>query len=454
MSTTYPLFVQCAVGLEELLRAELRVLGLCDDVASGRGAGASGAILRALSPRGASRATPGGVEVRGGIEGLWAICLRSRLADNVRLRFKPFVARDFDRLQSSLRKLPWRAYLAPGTHVSVRVSSRQSRLWHTGAIAERVAAVLTEHAGLKVQEGGSSEQVVFVRAEDDEIQVSLDASGPRLSQRGYRPHVEQASVRESLAAALYQALLGATLGVPDEAGGLLGATQSVADEAAGLLSHAAGPGGAAPLAPYFWDPFCGAGTVVLEAMHIAHGGLAGGLRDFAFERWRNHDAQAYGQYKLATHDAVARASPWPELRALGSDSSERALAAARHNTQLADASLGGRLSPSIAWLHGDVLGVMEQVPQGAFVLTNPPYGKRLPGGRPRAGPPTSRPSQVHPAVLQFLSVLERRPDLRPVVMLLGGEARHVLPSSAPALFRTQNGGLPVSARLLRGPGEP
>ena len=163
------------------------------------------------------------------------------------------------------------------------------------------------------------------------------------------------------------------------------------------------------------------------------------------------ELQQLGEFDLKTSSWVE--TP-PELRALGSDSSERALAAARHNTQLADASLGGRLSPSIAWLHGDVLGVMEQVPQGAFVLTNPPYGKRLPGGRPRAGPPTSRPSQVHPAVLQFLSVLERRPDLRPVVMLLGGEARHVLPSSAPALFRTQNGGLPVSARLLRGPGEP
>jgi len=53
-------------------------------------------------------------------------------------------------------------------------------------------------------------------------------------------------------------------------------------------------------------------------------------------------------------------------------------------------------------------------------------------------------------VKKLLRVLKQRPDLTPVVLLVGGAARDVIPKDRPALFRTKNGGVPVSARLLAG----
>jgi 23S rRNA G2445 N2-methylase RlmL len=113
---------------------------------------------------------------------------------------------------------------------------------------------------------------------------------------------------------------------------------------------------------------------------------------------------------------------------LGSDASERALAAARGNYEAGNFD-GGE------FLLGDIERVVENVPEGALVVTNPPYGKRL---------------EKAEGVQKLMRVLKARPDLKPAVALLGGAARSAVPKSARALFRTKNGGIPVSARLVAG----
>ncbi len=381
-STTYLVFVQTAPGLEPLLAEELsEVLG-------------SGVSVKQQD---------GGVVVRVSREQLFRLCLGTRLAESVRVRLKSFIAREFRALEGTLGKLPWRAFLAAGSSIDVRVVCHRSRLWHTGAVTERVLAVLGQRFGLQPGRAEEGAAQVHLRITGDAVQASVDAGGYRLHRRGYRSHTLAASVRETLAAAAARQVLG--------------------PETSGEFGAKAGQ--------VLWDPFCGAGTMALEALLLARGALAGERRSFAFESWPTHDAALFAATRdSARLDASARA-PRPDLRAILSDRAAEALEAARHNTQSAG------LSPVVEFRHGTVTDVEQSIPPGALVLTNPPYGRRLHEGG---------------ALESLLGVLERRPDLRPVVLLVGGAARKKLPPSFRAALRTQSGGQNVSVRVL-GPGK-
>lgn len=372
--TSYVAFVACGPGLEGLLEEELRELGFVP------------------------RPTPGGAEIRTDSVGLWGACWRSRLAESVRVRLKPFVARDFDTLMRELERLPWRAYLAPGGSCAVSVTCHKSRLWHSDAVAERVGDVLRNRAGAAPSAEAEVDLRIFVRLQRDRVQVSVDAGGARLHRRGYRTHVAPASLRETLAAALVR------VGVD-----------------------------AAPEARVLWDPFCGAGTIALEWLESQLGRPAGVRREFAFERWPTHPAETYREWAAS----VPRESPTDALgryRVIGSDQSSRSLDAARANAAAAG------LDASCEWTLGDFEEASRHVPEGALVITNPPYGVRIGTGDQRGD-----------VLVRWGRLLERRRDLRPVVQLLPA-ARQVALGGAgqfETAFRTSNGGIAVAAQLLR-----
>lgn len=369
-TTSHRLFVQCALGVEPLLKAELAEFGIV------------------------SKEAEGGVECRGDFNLLTQVCLCSRVAESVRVRLKEFEARHFTDLEKKLRALPFRAFLKPKERVRVKVVCQKSKLWHSDAVKARVEGILRDHVGWKISESEAA-QLVHVRLEEDRVQVSLDATGERMHRRGYRTRVEKASLRETLASALCLSL-----------------------DRAAYSSEA----------PIVWDPFCGSGTIPLEMLSYCHGRLPGVDRTHAFERWRSHDAEAFRQQKTKLVESCPAKAPAPNLRAFCSDVSDSAIEAARENAKASG------LEVACEFFVGDILEVAQKVPPGAFVLTNPPYGKRI----EEAG-----------AVKKLLSLLNKRPDLRPVVILVGGAARKLVPKDRPALFRTKNGGIPVSARLLR-----
>lgn len=366
--TSHRFFVAVSPGLESFLTEELAALGIT------------------------ATALRGGVEARGTSEELWLACLRSRLAESVRVRLRPFVAKDFEALRSGLGRLPWHAYLPAGASVDVDVTCHHSRLWHSDAVAERTFGVLSERRGARPTEGAADEPTsrVFVRLERDEVQVSIDASGERLHRRGYRTHVAEASLRETLAAALV---------------------------------HAARRSGARGTA--LWDPFCGAGTILLEWLEMELGRSAGARRAFAFERWPTHDEGAYAEL---VSSLPSDAAPPPELRAFGTDVAERAILAARANAESAG------LAEHFELIHGDFEASVARVPEGAWVISNPPYGVRLEEGD---------------ALGRLSRVLSKRRDLRPAVLLLGGGAKR-FQSSLPfaTCAKTKNGGLPVRIDVL------
>ncbi len=378
--TSHRFFVACSPGLEPLLVEELASIGV-------RGT-----------------ACPGGAEARGTTDALWTTCFTSRLGESVRVRLRPFEAKDFGALSSGLERLPWHAFLPQGSAARVSVTCHHSRLWHSDAVADRVFEVLGRRRGVRPErartdedaedEGsGAPEDVarVFVRLLRDEVQVSIDASGERLHRRGYRTHVAEASLRETLAAALV---------------------------------HVARR--QAPEAPFLWDPFCGAGTIPLEWLESTLDRPAGARRSFAFERWPTHDAPGFAVWR-AEHET--RRSLEGPFCSLGSDISERSVAAARKNAELAG------LSEHAQWIHGDFETAARDVPRGALVISNPPYGVRVDEGN---------------VLARLERVLASRKDLRPVVLMLGGPARRWqshLPFST--VTKTKNGGLPVRIELLR-----
>jgi putative N6-adenine-specific DNA methylase len=172
----YDCFAQCAPGLEDLVAAELRQLG--------------------IHP---GRRDPGGVAFRASTRQLYAANLWLRTASRVLVRRASFRATSFAELQLAAEALEWDRWFGPETRLVFRVSTTRSRLYHTDAVAERLLRVTG--AG----PGDGPEQLVTVRLVADQVTVSFDSSGDRLHRRGWRLETAKAPLRETLAAAMVAA---------------------------------------------------------------------------------------------------------------------------------------------------------------------------------------------------------------------------------------------------------
>jgi putative N6-adenine-specific DNA methylase len=178
-------------------------------------------------------------------------------------------------------------------------------------------------------EDGPQYQVDFSILKD-RVTIALDSSGAGLHKRGYRDRGGIAPLRETLAAALV------------------------------LLSYWN------PERP-FADPFCGSGTIVIEAALIGRA-LAPGLgRSFAAEGWPQLGEELW---RRARQEARDQARPAPAHRLAGTDIDKRALDFARHHA--ARAGVGD----DVHFQEADV-GALTSKRSYGCVLTNPPYGERL-----------------------------------------------------------------------------
>ncbi len=320
---TLPLFAVTAPGLEPLCAAELRALGI--------GAGPE----------------PGGVAWTGTVDDLHRANLWLRTASRVVLRVASFRARTFFELERHARKVPWERFVSPGRPVRLRVTSRKSKLYHEGAIAQRLLEAIDRAAGgigaaaaekgreEDEETGDAGEQLFVVRVLRDEFIVSADTSGALLHLRGYRQAVAKAPLRETLAAAC---LLGS------------------------------GWDGRSPLL----DPMCGSGTLAIEGALIARG-IAPGLahrespRRYAFMEWPEFDA---GRWRAVVDEAEAAARPSGEVPIVASDRDAGAVAAAEANAERA--GVRGDLDLSVR-----ALSAVAPPAGPGWLVTNPPYGARV-----------------------------------------------------------------------------
>jgi putative N6-adenine-specific DNA methylase len=311
VSELFQLFVVTAPGIESLTARELALLG--------------------LTPSGTE---PGGVSFLGSMVDLARANLWLRTATRVLIRLGSFHARALGELERKCAALPWRDWLVPGAALAVRVTCRKSRLFHQRAVAERILAA-SGASGTPVTDAAPDDedrlgQLVVVRLFRDECMVSLDSSGALLHRRGYRLQTAKAPLRETLAAAL----LIASGWRPDE---------------------------------YLVDPFCGAGTIPIEAALLARRIPPGARRDFAFRHWPRWDDARWRTLITETEAAALSRAPAPIV---GADRDAGAIAAARANADRA--GVAGDIEFRVA-----ALSALAPPAGRGHLVTNPPYGVRV-----------------------------------------------------------------------------
>jgi putative N6-adenine-specific DNA methylase len=173
-------------------------------------------------------------------------------------------------------------------------------------------------------------QLIVVRVERDRCTVSVDSSGELLHRRGYRQAVARAPLRETLAATM------------------LAAVRYDASR---------------PLV----DPFCGSGTVVIEAAMMARDIAPGLQRAFGAEAWPETPGTVWREAREA---ARARIKPAAEAPLIGSDRDAGAIDAARANAARAGVSADVEFVPR-------ALSDLVVPASPGLLLTNPPYGVRV-----------------------------------------------------------------------------
>ncbi len=355
MSTRLEAFVVAAPGLEPMVQAELVKLG--------------------VRP---ANVTHGGVNCSLTWPQLWAVHLKSRMATRVLVRVARFKADGFDTLTAGLARIDWSAWLPAGGVDVAASTDGKSKLFHTGAIAERVVAQIGR---------GEGTQQVLVRVQRDVVTVSIDATGPALHKRGYRGPAGKAPMRETLAAALLVA--------------------SEWDVKKPLV-----------------DPFCGSGTIVIEAAMRARRIAPGRHRTFQFMQWPSFDAVAWERLvKGADSDVIERCPPL-----LAFDRDDGAVAATLANATTA--GVAGQINAERRAASDLVL------PSTAgWIVSNPPYGARV------GGP------DVRDLYDRFGDVLRERARGWHVALLASRDTpvtRLKLPLVP--MLETTNGGIPVAVQ--------
>lgn len=304
------LTASCLFGLEGPLGNELRHMGM-DSVAPENGR----------------------VRFETDLAGLARANIRSRFAERILLLLGRFPARSFDELFEGVRALPLEDWIGRSDAFPVEGWSVDSAL-HSVPDCQRIikkaaARRLGERYSLSwLPETGVEYRIRFTLLKD-ECCIYLDTSGTALHKRGYRPAHNAAPLRETLAAA--------------------------AVDAAGYRGRGE-----------FCDPFCGSGTIAIEAALAAKGRAPGINRSFAAEKWPVLRREIWREAREA-----ARTREYSgEYRISASDIDPRAVELARANAERAGVAEIVRFSVA------DAREFSRSTERGVIV-TNPPYGERM-----------------------------------------------------------------------------
>lgn len=367
-------FAVTAPGLETLCAAELAKLGVRGTVVEG------------------------GVAWSGSMETVARANLWLRTASRVIVRVAEFKAKAFFELELKAKKIEWQRWLTPNSRVAFRVTCKKSKLYHSGAVAQRFADAVTSRVkGATVVDDPADEdapahraaQLFIVRFSRDVCTVSVDTSGALLHLRGYRQQLAKAPLRETLAAAVL---------------------------------HGSGWKADVPLV----DPMCGSGTIPIEAALIARRMAPGRDRAFAFQQWPKFDQK---MWKTLVGDARAGELPASPVPIAGADRDAGAITAATANAERAGVA-------SDVQFFVQPISALAPMPAPGIVVSNPPYGVRV-----------GDADALKNLYAQFGNVLRRQRAGWTVALLSGNRALESQVKLAfEEKFQTRNGGIPV--RLL------
>ena len=279
------------------------------------------------------QAENGRVQCQGTVADIPRLNLNLRTGERVLVVLGSFPANNFDQLFEGTKALPWEQFIPRDGQFPVKGFSLNSQLHSVptfqAMIKKAVAARLGGKYGLnQMPETGALYQIQFSIMKDTAT-LMLDTSGAGLHKRGYRAKGVVAPLRETLAAAMV------------------------------MLSRYKGRD---PLC----DPFCGSGTIPIEAALIAKNRAPGLSRNFSAQKWKQVDGKLWLQ---AADEAMDKEFDG-DYEIWGGDLDPEAVELARRNAELAEVDDVVKFEVSDAtrfhWggLHGRV-------------VTNPPYGERI-----------------------------------------------------------------------------
>lgn len=275
----------------------------------------------------AAKHVPGGVTVNGNWRDAWRANLEVRGANKVLARVAEFRAFHLTELEKRARHVPWGKVLRADVPFRVAATCRSSKIYHSGAAAQRIEKAICAALGAKSAE--DAPVAAMARIENDLCTLSVDTSGDLLHKRGFKVAVNKAPMRETMAA---------------------------------LFLRQCGYDGKEPVV----DPMCGSGTFVIEAAEIAMGLKPGRERHFAFEQLATFDAAQWEELRRA-----GPAFTKPAFRFYGSDRDAGAIEMSRANAARAGvADLTDFQQHAVSDL------APPPGPPG-LVIANAPYGGRI-----------------------------------------------------------------------------
>lgn len=309
----YELTAPCHFGLEAVLKKELTELGF--NIVKTE----DGRVTFESDKRGIAKAN---------------IFLRT--AERVLIRTAEFKAVTFDELFENIKAVPWENYIPENARFWVKkASSVNSKLFSPSDIQSIAKKAVVERLKQAYKtdflpEGGN-EYPLRIFIHKDIVTVTLDTTGNSLHKRGYRPAVSKAPISETLAAALIML-------TPWRAERIL------------------------------VDPFCGSGTIPIEAAMIAANIAPGINRTFTAQKWENIADRKLWHEVFAEAESLVNTDIKTDIQ--GFDIDPDMIKIARENAERAG------VEKLIHFQKRDVCDLSHSGKYG-FIITNPPYGERL-----------------------------------------------------------------------------
>lgn len=257
-----------------------------------------------------------------------------RTAERIFVQIGQFKARTFEELFQGVQNLPWEVYIPKDAAFPVDAKSVKSTLFSLSDIQsiskKAIVRRLTKLYKTEWFEESKETYRIQVAILKDVVTVSLDSSGTGLHKRGYRERGNEAPLKETLAAGL----VSLCKWTPDRP---------------------------------FVDPFCGSGTIVIEAALKAKNIAPGLNRKFDAENWRWIEPSLW---KEAKKEAYAAINQTLDIQLEGYDIDPKSIEIARENAELAGVD---------DIIHFQVRDVRDFSTKKQFgtILCNPPYGERL-----------------------------------------------------------------------------
>ncbi|MDG0842453.1 class I SAM-dependent RNA methyltransferase [Staphylococcus equorum] len=359
----YQLLAVCPMGLEAVVAKEVQELGYETTVENGRifFEGDESAIVKC---------------------NLWL-----RTADRIKIVVGQFKATTFDELFEKTKALPWEAIVEQDGNFPVQGRSVKSTLFSVPDCQAIVKKAIVERLRRAYQERGwlnetGAKYPVEVSILKDNALLTIDTSGSGLNKRGYRLAQGEAPIKETLAASLIR------------------------------LANWTGD---TPLI----DPFCGSGTIAIEACLIAQNIAPGFNRDFVSEKW---DMMPDNLYDEMRDEADQQANYDRKLEIYASDIDPEMIDIARRNAE----EVG--LADIIQFSVKDVNTLTIDTDEPIALIGNPPYGERI-GDR----------DEVEVMYRYIGELMQQHPHLSTYILTSSTEFEHLVNQKATKRRKLFNG---------------